>query len=292
MQNNAFYTNKTLNVRGRLVDLSTPRVMAILNVTPDSFYDGGKFTDEQSILERVEKILAEGATFIDIGGYSSRPGAAHIPEEEELQRVLPVISLISRTFPEAMLCIDTFRSSVARKAVENGAVIVNDISGGEMDPQMFATVAALKVPYILMHMKGTPQTMTTLTQYDNLLHDIMGYFHKKISQLHALGIQDIVVDPGFGFAKTPEQSYEILNHLDYFQILGKPILAGLSRKSMIWKKLGTTPEGARNGTTALNTVALLKGASILRVHDVKEAIECIALIASPGAGQKHRPFAE
>ena len=286
MQNNVFYTNKTLHVRGKLVDLQTPRVMGILNLTPDSFYDGGKFTDEKSILTHVENMLRDGATFIDIGGYSSRPGAIHISEADEMNRVLPAIQSISKKFPEALLCIDTFRASVARRAIESGACIINDISGGELDPLMFNTVADLGVPYILMHMRGTPQTMTTLTQYDNLLHDIVIYFQKKISQLQNLGVKDIVIDPGFGFAKTADQSYQILENLDYLQILGMPILAGLSRKSMIWKKLGTTPEGALNGTTVLNTVALLRGASILRVHDVKEAHECLLLTRSPGLGKQ------
>jgi len=286
VQNNVFYTNKTLHVRGKLVDLQTPRVMGILNLTPDSFYDGGKFTDEKSILTHVENMLRDGATFIDIGGYSSRPGAIHISEADEMNRVLPAIQSISKKFPEALLCIDTFRASVARRAIESGACIINDISGGELDPLMFNTVADLGVPYILMHMRGTPQTMTTLTQYDNLLHDIVIYFQKKISQLQNLGVKDIVIDPGFGFAKTADQSYQILENLDYLQILGMPILAGLSRKSMIWKKLGTTPEGALNGTTVLNTVALLRGASILRVHDVKEAHECLLLTRSPGLGKQ------
>lgn len=278
MQNNVFYTNKTLNVRGRLLDLSTPKVMGILNVTPDSFYDGGKFTTEKSILEQVKKMLDEGVGIIDIGGYSTRPGAADIPVEEETARILGVIQMIVKTFPEAILSIDTFRSSVAKKAVEAGAAIVNDVSGGEQDPLMFETVAALNVPYILMHMRGTPQTMTKLTDYENLIKDVADYFQKKIYRLRQLKVKDIIIDPGFGFAKTADQSFELLNHLDYFRILGVPILAGLSRKSMIWRTLSQVPEEALTGTIALNTTALLKGASILRVHDVKEAVACIKLI--------------
>ena len=278
MQNNVFYTNKTLNVRGKLVDLSTPRVMGILNVTPDSFYDGGKFTGEEPILNQVKKMLDEGASFIDVGGYSSRPGALDISEEEEAARVVPTIQLIIKNFPQCIISIDTFRSSIAIKAVEAGASIINDISGGEQDSRMFETVALLDVPYILMHMRGTPQTMTKLTGYSNLLKDVTNYFHSKIQQLHQLGAKDIIIDPGFGFAKTAEQSFELLHHLDHFRILGQPILAGISRKSMIWRTLNTTSEGALNGTTALHAVALLKGASILRVHDVKEAVECTALI--------------
>ena len=278
MQNNVFYTNKTLNVRGRPLDLSTPKVMGILNVTPDSFYDGGKFTTEKSILEQVKKMLDEGVGIIDIGGYSTRPGAADIPVEEETARILGVIQMIVKTFPEAILSIDTFRSSVAKKAVEAGAAIVNDVSGGEQDPLMFETVAALNVPYILMHMRGTPQTMTKLTDYENLIKDVADYFQKKIYRLRQLKVKDIIIDPGFGFAKTADQSFELLNHLDYFRILGVPILAGLSRKSMIWRTLSQVPEEALTGTIALNTTALLKGASILRVHDVKEAVTCIKLI--------------
>ena len=278
MQNNVFYTNKTLNVRGKLLDPSTPKVMGILNVTPDSFYDGGKFTTENPILEQVKKMLDEGADIIDIGGYSTRPGAADIPVEEETVRVLGVIQMIMKTFPEAILSIDTFRSSVAKKAVEAGAAIINDVSGGEQDPLMFETVAALNVPYILMHMRGTPQTMTKLTDYENLIKDVADYFQKKIYRLRQLKVKDIIIDPGFGFAKTADQSFELLNHLDYFRVMGVPILAGLSRKSMIWRTLSQVPEEALTGTIALNTTALLKGASILRVHDVKEAVACIKLI--------------
>ena len=278
MQNNVFYTNKTLNVRGKLLDLSTPKIMGILNVTPDSFYDGGRFMDEEPILDQVKKMLDEGASLIDVGGYSSQPGASDISEEEETARVVPTIKLITKHFPQCIISIDTFRSSIAIKSVEAGASIINDISGGEQDPRMFKAVVSLNVPYILMHMRGTPQTMSTQTGYGNLLKDITDYFHSKIHQLHQLGAKDIIIDPGFGFAKTADQNFELLHHLDYFKILGHPILAGISRKSMIWKTLNTTTEGALNGTTTLNTVALLKGASILRVHDVKEAVDCTRLI--------------
>ena len=278
MQNNVFYTNKSLNVRGKLIDLSRPKVMGILNVTPDSFHDGGKFTDEKSVLHHVKKMLDEGADFIDVGGYSSRPGAANISEEEEEARVLPVVKLIHDQFPHAIMSIDTFRSAIARKAVEAGASMINDISGGELDPQMFDTVAALKVPYILMHMRGTPQTMTKLTHYDDLLKEMILYLQEKIHRLHQLGVTDLVIDPGFGFAKTVDQNFEMLRHLEMFKMLGQPILVGLSRKSMIWRSLETDAENALNGTTALHAVALKKGANLLRVHDVKEAVECIRLV--------------
>ncbi len=277
MQNNVFYTNKTLNVSGKLIDLRSPAVMGILNVTPDSFYDGGKFTVLDNIRSHVNDMLKEGAMFIDVGGYSSRPGAIDISEKEESERVLPVLELIVKEFPHALVSIDTFRSTIAKHAIEAGASIINDISGGDLDEKMFETVASLKVPYILMHMRGTPQTMKGLTQYDDLIKEMTLYFQEKIQTLHQIGVTDVIVDPGFGFAKTIEQSFEILRHLDAFQVLGKPILAGLSRKSMIWKTLGTDAKGALNGTTALNSIALLKGANILRVHDVKEAVECARL---------------
>ena len=277
MQNNGFYTNNTLNLGGRLLNLNTPGVMGILNVTPDSFYDGNKFTHTKSVLLHVKNMVEDGADLIDVGGYSSRPGAENISEHEEISRVEEVIRTIVKEFPNVPLSIDTFRASVARRAIEAGASMINDISGGEQDQAMFETVAELQVPYILMHMKGTPRTMTTLTNYENILKEITNYFQSKISQLHQKGVKDIIIDPGFGFAKNATQNFELLRHLDYFKILGKPILAGLSRKSMIWRTLETDPEGALNGTTALNTLALLKGASLLRVHDVKEARECIKL---------------
>ena len=277
MQNTGFSTNKTLNIRGRLVDLSQPIVMGILNITPDSFYDGGKYTTETSILKKTEKMLSEGASFLDVGGYSSRPGAEEISVEEELRRVIPAIKAIAKEFPAAMLSIDTFRSEVAKAAVLEGARMVNDISGGELDAAMFETVAHLQVPYILMHMRGNPKNMTNLADYTHLLKEVIDYLSSKIFQLHQLGLSDIIIDPGFGFAKKQEQNFELLNRLDLLKMLGKPLLVGLSRKSMIWKSLSITPEAALNGTTSLHTIALIKGANILRVHDVKEAMEVIRL---------------
>lgn len=277
MQNKLFSVNKTLKVNGTLVDLTTPRVMGILNVTPDSFFDGGRYLQNEAILEQAGKMVAEGADFIDVGGYSSRPGATDISAGEETNRVVPAIQLIKKEFPSVIISVDTFRAGVARKAVEAGASMINDISGGQ-DDAMFATVAALQVPYILMHMKGTPRTMTQQTQYTNLLKEITDYSLQRIGQLHALHVKDILVDPGFGFAKNTEQNFTLLNQLNHLHILSKPLLVGLSRKSMIWKTLETTPDFAQNGTTVLNTIALMKGASILRVHDVKEAKEAIRLV--------------
>jgi dihydropteroate synthase len=270
--------NKTLRVKDKLIDLSEPRVMGILNVTPDSFYDGGRFTMETEILKQAEKMLKAGATFIDIGGYSSRPNAKDISEEEEKERVLPAIEAVLKNFPECIISIDTFRSGIARLALEAGAAMVNDISGSSLDKRMAEVVAALQVPYIVMHMNGTPQTMRTKTDYDNLLKEMIDYFHQRINKFHALGIKDIVVDPGFGFAKTIDQNFELLRKLDFLNVLEKPILIGLSRKSLIWKTLEVNPEEALNGTTSLNTIALVKGASILRVHDVKEAMQIVRLI--------------
>ncbi len=277
MQSKIFSGNKTLNVRGRLIDLSEPKIMGILNVTPDSFYDGFKYTDEASILKQVEKMVSEGADFIDVGGNSTRPGAEIISEEEELNRVLPTIKSIFKNFPNTVISVDTFRAIVAAQAIEAGASIINDISGGDLDPKMFQTIASVQVPYILMHMKGTPQTMMKEVTYENLLKEIIDYFHQKISKLQSLGVKDIIIDPGFGFAKTVDQNFDLLDKLDRFEILGKPIMVGLSRKSMIWRTLKANPGGALNGTTVLNTIALTKGASILRVHDVREAKEVIQL---------------
>jgi dihydropteroate synthase len=271
------YEKHFLNLKGDLVDISTPIVMGVLNVTPDSFYDGGKYTQEKAILQQAEGMLSEGASIIDIGGYSSRPGAIDISTEEEEKRVVESIKLVSKTFPEAYISVDTFRASVARESIEAGACIINDISGGTLDEKMFDTVAEMGVPYVLMHMRGTPQTMTQHTSYDNLLLDMLNYFQRRVAQLRAGGVADIIIDPGFGFAKTPDQSYEVLRQLASFQVLSLPVMAGLSRKSMIYRKLGITPQEALNGTTVLNTVALMNGATILRVHDVKEAIETIKL---------------
>lgn len=267
----------TINCKGHLLDLSSPKVMGILNVTPDSFYDGGRYDNESDILTKVENMLNQGATFIDVGAYSSRPKAEHITEEEELQRIVPIIELLTKSFPDILLSIDTFRSRVAKACVESGASMINDISAGKLDDSMLPTVAKLQVPYVMMHMKGTPQTMQDLTQYEHLVKDILFYFSERLAAVRKLGITDIIVDPGFGFAKTIPQSFELLNNLELLKILELPILVGLSRKSMIHKSLGISANEALNGTTVLNAVALQKGANILRVHDVKEAVECIQL---------------
>ncbi|MFV0572793.1 MAG: dihydropteroate synthase [Xanthomarina gelatinilytica] len=268
----------TINCKGNLIDLSTPKVMGILNLTPDSFYDGGKYKNESDILSQVYIMLKSGATFVDIGAYSSRPNATHIEEAEELKRLLPIISLIIKEFPEILISIDTFRSQVAKHGIEAGAALINDISAGKLDENMLPTIATLKVPYIMMHMRGTPQTMQQQTDYKNLMKDILFYFSERIVKAHALGIIDVIIDPGFGFAKTTEQNFELLKHLELLKTLDKAILTGLSRKSMICKTLKNAPKDALNGTTVLNTVALQKGASILRVHDVKEAMECATLL--------------
>lgn len=269
--------NKTLNIHGRLIVLDQPKVMGVLNITPDSFYSGSRFNAD-SILAHVERILKEGADFIDVGGYSSRPGAEDIGLDEELNRVIPVIKAIVKIFPETIISIDTFRSEVAYQAVTEGASIVNDISAGLLDKNMLNVVAKAQVPYVMMHMKGNPQNMNSLAQYEDLTKDITDYFHKRIGAAHSNGIKDIIIDPGFGFAKTARHNFELLQRLDHFQIFEKPILVGLSRKSMIWKTLQVTPEEAMNGTTALNSIALWKGANIIRVHDVKEAVECCKLM--------------
>ncbi len=251
--------------------------MGILNITPDSFFDGGKYKNRKSILLQTEKMLAEGATFIDIGAYSSRPGAEPISEEEELKRILPVTEMLLSEFPNILLSIDTFRSGIAIKCLEVGAALINDIFAGLSDKNMLSTIAEHKVPYIMMHMKGTPQTMQQKASYEDLLQDILYYLSERITSARALGIHDIIIDPGFGFAKTLGQNYELLQKLDFLKTLNLPILAGLSRKSMIYKVLGSKAENALNGTTALNMIALSKGANILRAHDVKEAKECILL---------------
>lgn len=268
----------TLNCNGRLVDLKTPKVMGIVNATPDSFYDGGSLKNEKALLLKVEQMISEGTTFLDVGGYSSRPGASDIPESEELKRVLPTLQTILRHFPEALISIDTFRSAVAEKVIEAGAVMVNDISAGHLDKHMMALVSKKQVPYILMHMRGTPQTMVNHTEYGNVTMDVLRYFSEKLNEARSHGINDLIVDPGFGFAKTASQSFELLAHLELFKSLEVPVLVGLSRKSMIYKTLKSSPEAALNGTTALHSIALLKGANILRVHDVKEALECITLM--------------
>jgi dihydropteroate synthase len=274
-----FSTKQTLNLHGRLLDFSTPKIMGVLNVTPDSFFDGGRYDSDDAIITQVERMVRDGADFIDVGGYSSRPGAQDVPQHEETKRVSRAIRLITARFPDIFISIDTFRSEVAYAAIQEGACVINDISSGELDTNMFATVARLNVPYIAMHMRGNPMNMSQHTTYENLIKEIADFFHQKVSDLHAHGVKDIILDPGFGFSKTVQQNFELLNGLEYYKILGKPIMAGLSRKSMIWKTLATNPEDALNGTTALNTVALLKGVSILRVHDVKPAVEAVKLVS-------------
>ena len=267
----------TINCKGQLIDLSTPKVMGILNVTPNSFFDGGKYKNESEIRSQVEKMLNDGATFIDIGAYSSKPNAEFVSEAEELQRIVPIVNLILKHFPETLLSIDTFRSEVAKACIENGAAIINDISAGNLDDKMLETIAKYNVPYIMMHMRGTPQTMQSMTDYENIVKEMLFYFSEKVAKARSLGINDLIVDPGFGFAKTIEQNYEVLQKLDLFSTLELPILVGFSRKSMIYKALNSNAENALNGTTVLNSIALTKGANILRVHDVKEAMECVAL---------------
>ncbi|MBP9793255.1 MAG: dihydropteroate synthase [Flavobacterium sp.] len=267
----------TINCKGNLIDLSTPKVMGILNITPDSFYDGGKFSSEALILSQVEKMLHEGATFIDIGGQSSRPTSEFMSSEEEQKRVVPVVDLLLKNFPEILLSIDTFHSQVANVCIEHGAAIINDISAGSLDDKMFEIIAKHQVPFVMMHMRGTPQTMQQLANYEDLIKEMLFYFSQKIAQARSYKINDLILDPGFGFAKTIEQNFTLLQHLELLQITELPILVGVSRKSMIYKTLETTPENALNGTTVLNTVALTKGAKILRVHDVKEAVECVKL---------------
>jgi dihydropteroate synthase len=279
VQSKLISANKTLSIRGKIIDLSKPKIMGILNVTPDSFYDGGLYTNEHDIITQADKMIREGADFLDIGGYSSRPGSQDITPEEEWNRVQRAIKSIKKEFPYIILSVDTFRATVAHQAIIEGCDMVNDISAGQLDKDMFKTVASLQVPYVVMHMRGTPQTMSQLTTYDNLIKEIIDYFHVLLFQLNQQGIKDVLVDPGFGFAKTVDQNFELLNALDQLHILGKPLLVGLSRKSMIWKTLNTTPEFSLNGTTVLNTIGLLKGASILRVHDVKEAKETISLLS-------------
>lgn len=279
MAKDTFLNRKTtLNLQGKLLDLTEPCVMGILNITPDSFYSGSRTSTIEEALVRAQTILNEGGRFIDIGAYSSRPGAADVTEQQEIDRLVPVVEVISKKFPEALLSVDTFRAEVARAAIKAGAHIINDISGGEMDGNMFQAVADLNVPYIVMHMRGTPQTMQQHTVYENLMPEMVAYFAEKVSRLKEAGIKDIILDPGFGFAKTLEQNYEVLQHMEDLNLFELPVLAGFSRKSMIYKFLGGGPEQALNGTTTLNTIALLKGAQILRVHDVKAAAECIALV--------------
>jgi len=271
-----------INCKGELIDLSIPKVMGILNVTPNSFFDGGKYKNEDEIISQVDKMLSEGATFIDIGAYSCKPSAEFISEQEEIDRIVPAIELILKHFPEALLSIDTFRASVAKASIESGAAIINDIAAGELDDKMFDVIAKYNVPYIMMHMRGNPQTMQSLTQYEDIVKEMLFYFSEKVRKARSVGINDLILDPGFGFAKTTDQNYEVLQKMELFNVLELPVLAGVSRKSMIYKTLGNTAQEALNGTTVLNTIALTKGAKILRVHDVKEAVECVTLMNKIG----------
>lgn len=267
----------TINCKGQLIDLSTPKVMGILNLTPNSFFDGGKYTNEEEIVKQVQKMLSEGATFIDIGAYSSKPNAEYVSTEEEIERIVPIVDVLVHQFPDILISIDTFRSEVAEACIQNGAALINDISAGKLDDTMLDVIAKYNVPYVMMHMRGTPQTMSTLTEYDDVVREVLMYFSERIAAARSLGINDLIIDPGFGFAKTLEQNYEVLQQMELFQQLNAPVLAGISRKSMIYKVLNCSAQESLNGTTALNAIALSKGASIVRVHDVKEAMECITL---------------
>jgi dihydropteroate synthase len=272
-----FQKKATINARGRLMDLTIPRVMGIINLTPDSFFADSRKPAVNDAVQQAGQMLADGATMLDLGAYSSRPGAADITVQEETDRLMPVIDAMVKEYPNAVLSVDTFRATVAESAIKAGAHIINDISGGQLDANMFATVARLQVPYILMHMKGTPQTMVQQAKYENVFTEVYDYFVERYDQLRSLGVHDVIIDPGFGFAKTPEHSYELMSRLQEFERLQLPVMAGVSRKRMIYGLLGTTAEQALNGTTVLNTIALTEGANILRVHDVKEAVEAIKL---------------
>jgi len=273
-----FRVNRYLRVRDQLLDLTIPKVMGVINVTPDSFHAKSRSTSLTSVLQQADKMLNEGVDIIDIGGYSSRPGAENVDSEEETNRVLPAIRAIRKEYPTILLSLDTFRSDVAHLGLTEGVDLINDISGGKLDTEMYSTIAKHNAGYIAMHMRGTPKNMQDKTNYKHLLNALFLYFSEVIRNAEDCGCNDILIDPGFGFSKTLEQNYELLNHLDEFQALGKPVVVGLSRKSMIYKKLNSTPEEALNGTTVLNTIALIKGASILRVHDVKEAKQVISLL--------------
>ena len=270
---------KTININGSLIDLSKPLVMGILNVTPDSFFLGSRKQSDVAILSRCKQIVDEGGSIIDVGAQSTTPTSKFLSAKEEADRLLPALKLIRKNFPEAIISIDTFYSDVAKQAVEEyGANIINDVSGGQIDENMFPVVAELNVPYILMHMRGVPQTMQELTDYDDFIQDVLYYFSERKAKLDLLGVSDVIIDPGFGFSKTLSQNYELMAYLKYFHIFEEPILVGVSRKSMIYKLLGSSPEDSLNGTSVLNTAALLSGANILRVHDVKEAVECVEIV--------------
>ena len=268
----------TIKIKERLLDLSSPIIMGILNVTPDSFYDGGFYDNQKKVIDQVEKMINDGASIIDIGGYSSRPGADNISADVELARVQPVVKMIKERFTKVLISIDTFRSEVAKQCVENGADIINDISGGSLDSKMFETVAKLNVPYIIMHMRGNPANMMDKTDYENIIEEMSSYFSKKIELAKSFGINDIIIDPGFGFSKTTKQNFDVLKNLTSLNKLDKPLLVGVSRKSMIYKTLNISPIDSLNGSTVLHTISLLKGANIIRTHDVKEANDCIRLL--------------
>ncbi len=272
-----FCPKKTLNCRGKIINLSVPAVMGVINVTPDSFFERSRYRHPLNAINKAEALLAEGATILDIGAASTRPGASLISPEDEQKRLIPALDAVLKQFPEAIISVDTYNSATARIAIESGASMINDISAGNIDSQMFSTVAGLQVPYIIMHMRGIPANMQNFLTYNDVTKEVIFFFAEKIDTLRSLGLHDIIIDPGFGFSKSLEQNYRLLADLDYFNIFGLPLLAGLSRKSMINKVLNTTPEEALNGTTVLNTLALIKGASILRVHDAKEASEAIKI---------------
>ena len=272
-----FCKKKTLNCGGKLIDLSTPVIMGILNVTPDSFYDGGMYTSEKETIKRAQKILEQGGKIIDIGAYSSRPGAKDITSEEELERLIPILKIIKKEFPDSLVSVDTFRSEIVKRTFDMGIDMVNDISGGSLDAEMFKTISELKLPYVLMHMKGNPQNMQLKPEYKDVTAEVIYYFSEKINQLKSLGVNDIILDPGFGFGKELQHNYELLNNIDKLHIFDLPILCGVSRKSMINRVLDTKPETALNGTSILNSYCLNKGASFLRVHDVKEAVEAVKI---------------
>ena len=272
----------TINCKGTLIDLTSPKVMGILNITPDSFFDGGKYKDEHAILSQTEKMLNEGATFVDVGAYSSRPGAKHVSEAEEQQRIVQVIELLQRNFSDILISVDSFRSAVVKESINAGASIINDISGGVLDDKMFTTVASLQVPYIMMHMQGTPQSMQLNPVYENVVTDLISFFAEQLHKLRELKVNDIIIDVGFGFGKTNEHNYELLKKLSLFKSLEVPILTGVSRKSMLYKTLDISAKEALNATTVANTIALLNGTNILRVHDVKEAIEAVKIVRQLG----------
>ena len=273
-----FHPTRTIDVHGKLLDLSTNHVMGILNITNESFYDGGKYNNSIKALQKVEQFIKEGASIVDIGAYSSKPGAKHISTNEEWKRLKKIVPLVNKEFPEIIISVDTFRADIAQKSIENGADIINDISAGEIDRDMFDTIAKLQVPYIIMHMKGTPQNMQENPQYSCIEKEVYNYLEKKVNILNNKGVKDIIIDPGFGFGKTIKHNYQLLNNIELLHDLKLPILAGVSRKSMIYKLLENTPSEALNGTTVIHTICLQKGVSILRVHDVKEAIECMKIV--------------